>query len=138
MLYHDAAMSYMTENSAHKFYEGVDPPEDQIKAKQVENEHGEHAHDHEGDLRQKVINYCVVKARYEQRNTKINLLTGMSDDGDSAQPTKVIVGARLVGLIPCSDSRGYDFLIDEYTKAKEKQAKIKEQEMKVMKSDDNF
>jgi len=45
-------MSFMTENSAKKFYDGVDPPEDQVKKVQDENVHE--------DLDQKVINYCVV------------------------------------------------------------------------------
>lgn len=47
-------MSYMTENSAKKFYDGVDPPEDQVKV------YDENDHIHVHDLDQKVINYCVV------------------------------------------------------------------------------
>ena len=50
-------MSYMTENSAKKFYDGVDPPEDQLKV------HSEDDH-HLKDLAQKVINYCVVQSRH--------------------------------------------------------------------------
>lgn len=50
ILYYEAPMTYMTENRAQKFYEGVPPPEDQIKE----------LNDLADTQTHKVINYCVV------------------------------------------------------------------------------
>lgn len=58
-------MSYMTENSAHKFYDGVDLPED-LAAKKVQEEEEEHIHDH-SHQDQNVINYCIIQTKYEQK-----------------------------------------------------------------------
>lgn len=51
-------MSYMTENKAQKFYEGVPPPEDHVLKKYEEND--------TGNL---VIHYCVVQTRYEKSSS---------------------------------------------------------------------
>ena len=122
-------MSYMTENPASKFYHGVAPPEDQLK----KIEHDSHGHEHEA-MHQKVINYCIVQPRYEQKIPR----TGFFSDDDDNMETRAIIGSRLVGIIPCSDARGYDILIKDFRDAEARQKKIKEQEMKVMKDDDNF
>lgn len=57
IIYYDAPMSYMTENPAQKFYDGVPPPEDQISQQKS----------HQEGVSQKVINYCVVQPRYEYK-----------------------------------------------------------------------
>lgn len=52
ILFYEAPMSYMTENKASKFYDGVLPPEDQLPIEDPTQDHDE--------MSQKVINYCVV------------------------------------------------------------------------------
>lgn len=49
-------MSYMTENKAHKFYEGVPPPEDVVQEKKKLGEEDDQA----SDMNQRVINYCII------------------------------------------------------------------------------
>ena len=138
ILFYDAPMTYMTENKASKFYDGVAPPEDQVK-KTLDDHGHDQGHD---NIAKNVINYCIVQPRYEQKVPNKNRFyfgpdEDENDEGET-QVTRPIVGSRLVGIIPCSDARGYDILIRDYREAEIMQKQIKEQEMKVMKNDDNY
>lgn len=136
ILFYEAPMSYMTENPANKFYHGLPPPEDQIKKV---NNTALHGHSHDESMFSKVINYCIVQPRYEKKISQNIFDFGATTEGLMGDAeTRSIVGARLVGIIPCSDARGYDILIKDFREAETKNKKIKEQEMKVMKNDDNF
>ena len=91
-------------------------------------------------MSQKVINYCVVQPRYEKKiypNT-FDFSEAEGQDDEEPELTRPIIGARLVGIIPCSDARGYDSLIKDFREAEAKQKKIKEQELKVLKNGDNY
>lgn len=70
------------------------------------------------------------------RNTFDFATTG--EDDEEPELTRPIVGARLVGIIPCSDARGYDILIRDFREAEAKQKKIKAQELKVINNDGNL
>lgn len=81
----------------------------------------EHGHNHHHDnMSQKVINYCIVQPCYEQKvPNKNRFYFGQDEDENETEPSKTrsIVGARLVGIIPCSDARGYDILIKDFRDA---------------------
>ena len=114
ILYYESPLSYMTENPAKKFYDGEDLPEDQ-------RAEGVHEHDgaHEGAA-QNVINYCVIQARYETAVPPPSIINSSTNGERVPGLTRPVVGARLVGMVPCSDAFGFDILISDYQAAVQK------------------
>lgn len=115
ILYYESPLSYMTENPAKKFYDGEELPEDQ----RAEGEHLEH-----DGAAQNVINYCVIQARYETTVPPPSIINSSINGERVPGLTQPVVGARLVGMVPCSDAFGFDILISDYQAAVKK---VKEQ-----------
>lgn len=111
ILYYESPLSYMTENPAKKFYDGEELPEDQ----RVEGAHLEH-----DGAAQNVINYCVIQARYETAVPPSSIINSSINGERVPGLTRPVVGARLVGMVPCSDAFGFDILISDYQAAVKK------------------
>lgn len=104
-VYEDAPLTYMSEGQANKFYEGE----------------GESNNDAAEDP--SVIVYCAVKPIFEVEVPKQELLaTAINAEDYEPEPTRIIHGMRLVGLIPCSDAFGVDLLVERYAEALKKNA----------------
>lgn len=48
--------------------------------------------------------------------TTVNL-SDSDEEVEEEGTTRAVVGARLMGIIPCSDARGYDVLIKDFREA---------------------
>jgi hypothetical protein len=87
----------MTEGQANKFYEGE----------------GESHNDAAEDP--SVLVYCAVRPIFEVEVPKEEqLATSINAEDYDPEPTRIIHGMRLVGLIPVSDSFGVDLLVENY------------------------
>lgn len=112
-VYEAAPLTYMSEGQANKFYEGE----------------GESQNDAAEDP--SVIVYCAVKPIFEVEVPKEELLaTAINAEDYEPEPTRLIHGMRLVGLIPVSDAFGVDLLVDNYVEQLKVNAKEKEERAK--------